>query len=69
MGWLKFQRVKLRNWLSFGCDSTVNPHADIVVIRFPNLVAADGWFKSEAYQALIPLREQAADVMLTSYET
>jgi hypothetical protein len=20
--WLKFQRVKLRNWLSFGCDST-----------------------------------------------
>lgn len=22
MGWLKFQRVKLRNWLSFGCDST-----------------------------------------------
>ena len=24
MGWLKFQRVKLRNWLSFGCDSTVN---------------------------------------------
>lgn len=23
MGWLKFQRVKLRNWLSFGCDSTL----------------------------------------------
>lgn len=47
----------------------VNPHADIVVIRFPNLVATDGWFKSEAYQTLIPLREQAADVLLTSYET
>lgn len=47
----------------------VNPHADIVVIRFPNLAAADGWFRSEAYQALIPLREQAADVLLTSYET
>jgi uncharacterized protein (DUF1330 family) len=47
----------------------VNPHTDIVVIRFPNGAAADGWFKSEVYQALIPLREQAADVVLTSYET
>ena len=47
----------------------VNPHADIVVIRFPSLAAADGWFKSDAYQALISLREQAADVLLTSYET
>lgn len=49
--------------------SGVNPHADIVVIRFPSLAAADGWFMSEAYQALIPLREQAAEVLLTSYET
>jgi uncharacterized protein (DUF1330 family) len=47
----------------------VNSHADIVVIRFPNLAAADGWFRSDAYQALIPLREEAADVLLTSYET
>ncbi|MFN7444711.1 MAG: DUF1330 domain-containing protein [Curvibacter sp.] len=46
-----------------------NPHADIVVIRFPSLAAADGWFRSGAYQALIALREQAADVLLTSYET
>ncbi len=49
--------------------SGVNPHADIVVIRFPNVAAADGWFRSDAYQALIPLRQQAADVLLTSYET
>jgi uncharacterized protein (DUF1330 family) len=49
--------------------SGANPHADIVVIRFPNGAAADGWFMSDAYQALIPLREQAADVLLTSYET
>lgn len=26
----------------------VNPHADIVVIRFPNVAAADGWFMSDA---------------------
>lgn len=43
-------------------------HADTVVIRFPNARAAAGWFNSAAYQALIPLRERAADVVLVSYE-
>jgi uncharacterized protein (DUF1330 family) len=38
------------------------------VIRFPSLEAADGWHYSAAYQALIPLRMQAADVVLLSYE-
>jgi uncharacterized protein (DUF1330 family) len=45
-----------------------NPHPDIVVIRFPDAAAADNWFKSPAYQSLIPLREQAADVLLTAYQ-
>ncbi len=45
-----------------------NPYTDIVVIRFPDLDAAHGWFQSDAYQALIPLREAAAQVLLTSYE-
>jgi uncharacterized protein (DUF1330 family) len=44
------------------------PHADIVVIRFASLADADGWFKSEAYQALIPLRQEAAVLILTTYE-
>jgi uncharacterized protein (DUF1330 family) len=44
------------------------PHADMVVIRFPSLEAADGWHQSAAYQALIPLRNQAADVVLITYE-
>ena len=48
--------------------SGVNPHPDIVVIRFPTLDAAHGWFQSNAYQALIPLREAAAQVLLTTYE-
>jgi uncharacterized protein (DUF1330 family) len=43
-------------------------HADVVVIRFPSLAAVDQWFSSPAYQSLIPLREQAADVVLLSYE-
>jgi uncharacterized protein (DUF1330 family) len=46
-----------------------NPHSDIVVIRFPNVSAVNQWFSSPAYQSLIPLREQAAEVDLLSYET
>ena len=43
------------------------PHADIVVIRFVDEATAEKWFRSDAYQALLPLRAQAADVVLTSY--
>lgn len=42
-------------------------HADVVVLRFPDLASAHGWYESPAYQALIPLREQAADVDLSVY--
>jgi uncharacterized protein (DUF1330 family) len=45
-----------------------NPHSDIVVIRFPDVAAINSWFTSPAYQSLIPLREQAAEVELVSYE-
>ena len=41
---------------------------ETVVLRFPDLAAAHGWFHSDAYQALIPLREQAAEVDLISFE-
>lgn len=44
-----------------------HPHTDTVVIRFADAAAVDGWFNSPAYQALIPLRLQAADVDLISY--
>ncbi|MCR2747526.1 DUF1330 domain-containing protein [Limnobacter parvus] len=45
-----------------------NPYTDIVIIQFPNSKAASGWFHSPAYQAIIPLRESAAEVVLTSYK-
>jgi uncharacterized protein (DUF1330 family) len=45
-----------------------SPHADIVVIRFPDVAAMNQWFASPAYQSLISLREQAADVVLLGYE-
>lgn len=45
-----------------------HPYTDVVVLRFPSLEAASQWHASAAYQALIPLREQAADVTLIRYE-
>lgn len=42
-------------------------HSDTVVIRFPNAEAATGWFNSAAYQALVPLRTEAAEVDLISF--
>ncbi len=53
---------------SGGEPSGDSPHPDIVVIRFPSAAAAGDWFASPAYQALIPLREQAAEVLLLAYE-
>ena len=42
-------------------------HTDTVVIRFPDAAAVAGWYNSPAYQALIPLREHAADLVLVSF--
>jgi uncharacterized protein (DUF1330 family) len=42
-------------------------HTDTVVIRFPDAAAVAGWYASPAYQALIPLREHAADLVLVSF--
>lgn len=39
-------------------------HTDSVVLGFPDLDAARNWHASAAYQALIPLRTEAADVDL-----
>lgn len=44
-------------------------HPDVVVIRFPDPAAVAAWHASPAYQALVPLREQAAEVVLLSYTT
>lgn len=43
-------------------------HEDIVAIRFPSVAAANGWHESPAYQALVPLRREAAEVLLFLYE-
>jgi uncharacterized protein (DUF1330 family) len=51
-----------------GTEFTPRTHSDVVVIRFPDQDALNGWFSSAAYQALIPLRQQAADVVLSAYD-
>ena len=44
-------------------------HTDMVVIRFPDAGSASNWFNSSAYQALIPLRDHGAEMVLVSYES
>ena len=78
--WAQYRSQVLATLLPFGGElvfrgeqvqsfSGVNPHPDIVVIRFPSLNHAQGWHASAAYQSLIPLRQEAADVVLTTYAT
>jgi uncharacterized protein (DUF1330 family) len=43
-------------------------HSDTVVIRFPSLDALQGWHRSAEYQALVPLRTEAVDIILVSYD-
>jgi len=43
-------------------------HSDTVVICFPSIEAVNSWYSSAKYQSLIPLRHEAADIELLSYE-
>jgi uncharacterized protein (DUF1330 family) len=45
-----------------------HPYTDTVIIRFPDAKSLKGWYTSADYQALIPLRTQAVDLVLVSYE-
>lgn len=40
-------------------------HAAVAaVVRFPDARALEEWYRSDAYQALVPLRDAAADLTL-----
>jgi uncharacterized protein (DUF1330 family) len=45
-----------------------HPHEHTVAARFPSAAALEAWHASPAYQALIPLRERAAEVTLLSFD-
>ena len=42
-------------------------HTNTVIIHFPDLASVNGWYQSAAYQALIPLRQEAADLDLITF--
>jgi len=44
-------------------------HDLVVVIEFPDQSSLDDWFNSETYQTLIPLRDKAANLVITTYVT
>ena len=44
-------------------------HDRVVVIEFANYETLTDWFNSDKYQSLIPLRDRAADMVLTTYES
>lgn len=62
----------------FGCKALLRGKADcalageldhqtVGIIEFPDLAAIKAWHGSDAYQALIPLRNEAADMTITAY--
>lgn len=44
-------------------------HTHTVVICFSDIATVEKWYNSDAYQKLIPLRTQAADIDLICYES
>jgi uncharacterized protein (DUF1330 family) len=40
----------------------------VVVARFADMAALRRWHESAEYQALVPLRDRAAEVVLTAYQ-
>ena len=42
-------------------------HNLAVIIEFYDQATLDNWYTSEKYQALIPTRDKAADVVITTY--
>ena len=45
-----------------------HPHQNTVVIKFPDQPTLQQWYNSDEYQGLIPIRDEAADVVITSYD-
>ena len=45
-----------------------NDFDSVVIFRFPSLEQAMTWYQSPEYQALIPIRDEAADLRFTAFE-
>ncbi len=47
----------------------IHEHERVVVIEFSDQDTLNEWFESEKYQSLISLRDEAADLVITTYES
>lgn len=56
-------RGKFSDQLAGGGD-----HSAGAILKFPDLESAKDWYASPAYQEIIPLRDEGADITLTLYE-
>ncbi len=43
-------------------------HRLLVIATFPSAARIEAWFESDAYRPLAALRDEAADMQMTSYE-
>ncbi len=43
-------------------------HDLAVVLRFPDADSLQGWYRSPAYQSLIPNRDEAAELVLVGFD-
>lgn len=43
-------------------------HDVVGIFKFPDMQTLEDWYGSDAYQSLIPLREEASDMIITKYE-
>jgi uncharacterized protein (DUF1330 family) len=57
-------RGKAEKNLTGGSDD----HQVTVIYQFPSLEMAGQWYASQAYQSLIALRDEAADIQIFGYE-
>ncbi len=42
-------------------------HQAVGIIKFPDLAALNAWFQSPEYQAIVPLRNEAAEMTIVTY--
>ncbi len=44
-------------------------YSNVAIVSFPDQKSLDSWFESDAYQALIPLRDEASEMLLTAFSS
>ena len=63
-----FGGLPLTQGMFSGVVSGDHPDHQIgAVATFPDVQSVDDWYNSDAYQALIPLREESANVVIIKY--